>query len=71
MKNPGVFSSGVLGYDTVVCYLDPRPPGMLFAVVKPRDQADAWSIADCFNSEHIVCFIISPIIQYLVIVVNH
>ncbi len=71
MKNPGVFSSGVLGYNTVVCYLDPRPPGMLFTVVKPRDQADAWCIAGFVNCEQNCVFIISPIVQYLVIVVNH
>ncbi len=76
IKNPRVFSPRVL-LDSLrmFCYtrspIGPWLPGILFADVKPRDQACVWRHITVFNSEWVTVFILSPIVLYLVIVVNH
>ena len=75
-KNPRVFSPGVLGnfqcsFGYTLSPTDPRQPGILFTVANPRDQASVWVHIVGFNSESDCLFIISPIVLYLVIVVNH
>ena len=75
MKNPGVFSSRVL-LDSLrmFCYtrspIGPWLPGMLFAGVKPRDQACVWRHIADFNSEWVAVFILSPIVLYLPFEIN-
>ena len=51
--------------------MDPRLPGILFIPAKVRDQADVWLSTGFCKEWTITVFIISPIVQYLVIVVNH
>jgi uncharacterized membrane protein len=69
MKNPGVFSSGVLVRYTNIVYQNPGSPGMLFAEPLANSQKDVWSVMG-FSIEQNCCFIIVPIIVYLSLVVN-
>ena len=69
MKNPGVFSSGVLVRYTNIVYQNPGSPGMLFAKPLANSQVVAWSDMD-FVAEQNCCFIIVPIVVYLPLQVN-
>jgi hypothetical protein len=69
MKNPGVFSSGVLVRYTNIVYQNPGSPGMLFAEPLANSQKDVWVVMG-FSIEQNCCFIIVPIIVYLSLVVN-
>jgi len=69
MKNPGVFSSGVLVRYTNIVYQNPGSPGMLFAEPLANSQKDVWSVMG-FSIEQNCCFIIVPIIVYLSLIVN-
>ena len=69
MKNPGVFSSGVLVRYTNIVYQNPGSPGMLFAEPLANSQKDVWSVMG-FSIEQNCCFIIVPIIVYLPLQVN-
>lgn len=74
-KTPGCLCLGSFWICSVVFYTlspgDPRRPGILFTVAKPRDQACAWWHMVGFNSESKCSFIISPIVVYLWLCVNH
>lgn len=70
MKNPGVFSSGVLVRYTNIVYQNPGSPGMLFAKPLANSQVVAWRDMG-FVAEQNCCFIIVPIVVYLSFVVNH
>jgi hypothetical protein len=69
MKNPGVFSSGVLVRYTNIVYQNSGSPGILFAEPLANSQADAWWDMG-FVIEQNCCFIIVPIIVYLSFVVK-
>ena len=69
MKNPEVFSSGVLVRYTNIVYQNPGSPGMLFAEPLANSQKDVWSVMG-FSIEQNCCFIIVPIIVYLSLIVN-
>ena len=69
MKNPGVFSSGVLVRYTNIVYQNPGSPGILFAEPLANSQVVAWRDMG-FVIEQNCCFIIVPIIVYLEFVVN-
>jgi hypothetical protein len=45
-------------------------PGILFTRPKPCDQTDVWSIVGFVSCEQNCCFIMCPIVMYLVDVVN-
>lgn len=45
-------------------------PGILFTRPKPCDQTDVWSIVGLVSCEQNCCFIMCPIVLYLVDVVN-
>ena len=69
MKNPGVFSSGVLVRYTNIVYQNPGSPGILFAEPLANSQVVAWSVWGLDIIQYL-CFIIVPIIVYLLFVVN-
>jgi hypothetical protein len=69
MKNPGVFSSGVLVRYTNIVYQNPGSPGILFAEPLANSQVVAWRDMG-FVIEQNCCFIIVPIIVYLPLQVN-
>jgi hypothetical protein len=64
MKNPGVFSSGVLVRYTNIVYQNPGSPGMLLNEPLANSQVVAWSVWG-LDIEQNCCFIIVPIIVYL------
>jgi hypothetical protein len=69
MKNPGVFSSGVLGRYTNIVYQNSGSPGILFAKPLANSQVVAWRDMGLVIEQN-CCFIIVPIIVYLSFVVN-
>jgi hypothetical protein len=69
MKNPGVFSSGVLVRYTNIVYQNPGSPGILLNEPLANSQVVAWRDMG-FVIEQNCCFIIVPIIVYLSFVVN-
>ena len=69
MKNPGVFSSGVLVRYTNIVYQNPGSPGILLNEPLANSQVVAWSIVG-LDIEQNCCFIIVPIIVYLSFVVK-